>query len=59
MALVKKMRKKVDLFNLKVLSVELIKDILRRHLDYGKVMISHYDIYFVPYPKNLRNWLTY
>jgi hypothetical protein len=41
--------KKLDLFNLKVLSVELIKDIFRRHLDYRNVaMISHYDIYSLP-----------
>lgn len=53
------MWKKLDLFNLKVLSVQLIKDILRRHLDYGKAMISHYDIYFISYPKNLSNWFTY
>jgi len=42
-------REKLDLFNLKVLSVELIKDIFSRHLNYRNVaMISHYDIYSLP-----------
>lgn len=44
-----KQEKKLDLFNLKVLSVKLIKDIFRRHLDYRNMaMISHYDIYSLP-----------